>query len=90
MTKLIGLKELQQNTRAIRESVEKGINFIVIYRSKPIFEIKPLSSDFEFAEDFKSAGLYTDDFIKRMEEAESNIKKGKTKTFTTKEFLKSL
>lgn len=90
MTKLIGLKELQQNTRAIRESVEKGIRFIVVYRSKPIFEIKPLSDDFEFAEDFKSTGLYTDDFIKRMEEVESDIKKGKTKTYTTKEFLKSL
>lgn len=90
MTKLIGIKELQQNTKNIREEVGKGIHFIVIYRSKPIFEIKPLSDDFEFTEDFKSTGLYTNDFIKRMEEAEDNLKKGKTKTYTTKEFLKSL
>lgn len=90
MTKLIGIKELQQNTKTIREEVEKGIHFIVIYRSKPIFEIKPLSDDFEFAEDFKSTGLYTNDFIKRMEEAEDNLKKGKIKTNTTAKFLKSL
>lgn len=41
MTKLIGIKELQQNTKKVREAVAKGTHFIVVYRSKPIFEINP-------------------------------------------------
>lgn len=45
MPKLIGIKELQTNTRAIREEVAKGVHFVVIYRSKPVFEIRPLEED---------------------------------------------
>lgn len=90
MTKLIGIKELQQNTKRVREEVSQGVSFVVIYRTKPIFEIKPVSSEFKFADDLKLTGLYTNKFIERMEEAEQNIQKGKTKTYTTDEFLKSL
>lgn len=90
MTKLIGLKELQKNTKQIREEVAEGMNFIVIYRSKPIFEIKPLPKKIEFAEDIEATGLYTDDFIKRMKKAENDVMEGKVKTYTTEEFLKSL
>ncbi len=43
MPKLIGIKDLQTNTRAIREEVAKGVHFVVIYRSKPVFEIRPIS-----------------------------------------------
>lgn len=43
---------------------------------------------FGFAENLKLTNLYTDDFIKRMEEAENDVKKGKIKTYTTKKFLK--
>lgn len=45
MPKLIGIKELQMNTRSIREDVERGMSFIVIYRSKPVFEIRPVQGD---------------------------------------------
>ena len=90
MTKIIGLKELQLNTKKIRKEVENGISFIVIYRSKPIFEIRPLQNNLEFADDLKSTNLYTEEFLKRMQKAEKNIKEGKLKTHTTEEFLKSL
>ncbi len=91
MTKLIGIKELQQNTKRIRAEVEQGTHFIVVYRSKPIFEIKPLPTNVEFAEDLKRENIYTNDFIKRMEAAEKDIKQGKIKTYnTTDEFLKFL
>lgn len=90
MTKIIGLKELQLNTKKIRKDVENGISFIVIYRSKPIFEIRPLENDLKFAENLKSTNLYTEEFLKRMEKAEKNIKEGKLTTYTTEEFLKSL
>jgi len=45
MLKLIGIKELQMNTRGIREDVANGISFIVIYRSKPVFEIHPVKDE---------------------------------------------
>lgn len=90
MTKIIGIKELQTKTKKIREDVEKGMHFIVVWRSKPIFEIKPIT-EIEFAESLKSTGLYTDDFIKSMEQAEADIRTGRTKKFkNTEEFLKSL
>jgi len=89
MTKLIGIKELQQNTKFIREEVEKGVHFIVIYRSKPVFEIKPLEK-VSYSEDLEETGLYNDKFIKKIKEAEKDLKEGKTKTYSTEEFLKSL
>ena len=45
MTKIIGLKDLQQNTKRIREEVAEGVSFVVIYRSKPVFEIRPLGQE---------------------------------------------
>lgn len=50
MPKLIGIKDLQTNTRAIREEVAKGVHFIVIYRSKPAFEIRPLDEEWSSKE----------------------------------------
>lgn len=43
MPKLIGLKEFQQNTKRVREEVSRGVEFIVIYRSEPVFGIVPLN-----------------------------------------------
>lgn len=90
MTKLIGIKELQMKTKQIRKDIEKGIRYIVVYRSKPIFEIRPLESGDTFADELAATNLYNADFLKRLKEAEMNLKKGKTKTHTTEEFLKSL
>ena len=91
MTKLIGIKELQTNTKKIREEAAKGVRFIVIYRSTPVFEINPIGKNVEFADDLESTGLYTDAFIKKMKNAEKDVKEKKTRTFTsTEEFLKSL
>jgi len=81
---------LQKNTKKIRQDVAKGIHFVVIYRSKPVFEIRPLPSTTEFTEAFKTEGIYTQDFLNRMEEAENDIKKGKVKTYSPEDFLKSL
>jgi hypothetical protein len=90
MTKIIGIKELQTKTKKIREEVEKGMHFIVVWRSKPIFEIKPVN-EIELAESLKSVDLYTEDFVQRMEKAEEDIRRGRTKKFkNTEEFLRSL
>jgi antitoxin (DNA-binding transcriptional repressor) of toxin-antitoxin stability system len=42
MTKNITSKELRVNFPAIKRQIERGVNFVVYYRSKPLFEIKPL------------------------------------------------
>ena len=91
MTKLIGIKELQINTKKIREEAAKGVHFIVIYRSTPVFEIKPIEKNIEFADELETTGLYTDGFVKNMKKAEKDVKSGATRAFnTTEEFLKSL
>lgn len=92
MVKIIGMKELQTKTKQIRQEVEKGVNFIVIWRSKPVFEIKPVEkSEGGFAMAFRKTNLYTEDFLQRLEEAEEDLTKGKVETFSSPEgFLKSL
>lgn len=56
---IIGLKELRQNAGMIAERVAKGERFTVVKRSKPVFEITPLSrqgsSDQELKEWTKQA-----------------------------------
>ncbi len=90
MTKFIGIKELQQNTKKIREEVEKGVRFIVIYRSKPVFEIKPLDDSVNFVSGMKATELYTDDFLERMAEAQGDVNKGNLKEYSVDDFMKTL
>lgn len=90
MTKLIGIKELQTNTKKIREEASKGVHFIVLYRSQPIFEIKPIQNPSQFTASLKETGLYTNEFITRMEKAQEDAKHGRTKTYSPESFLKSL
>jgi len=93
MTKIIGIKELQTNTKKIRQEVEKGVHFIVVWRSNPIFEIKPLDhlKTIEFADTLEATGLYKKSFIKRMQAAEDALKSGKVRKYgSMEEFLKSL
>ena len=42
MTKIIGLKELRENTEQYISSVKKGKSFLVVRRSKPIFRVSPV------------------------------------------------
>lgn len=87
---IIGIKELQTKTKQIREEVEKGKSFIVVWRSKPIFEIRPFDH-LEFIDDIKRSGLYNETFLKNMEEAQEDIRRGRATTHGSPEdFLKSL
>ena len=46
MTKVIGLKELRQNTESYIKAVEKrGDSFVVVRRSKPVFRISPVTEE---------------------------------------------
>jgi len=42
MTKIIGLKDLRENTEQYISSVKKGKSFVVVRRSKPIFRVSPV------------------------------------------------
>ena len=40
--KIIGLKELRENTETYISEVEKGKSFVVMRKSKPVFTISPV------------------------------------------------
>lgn len=42
MTKVIGLKDLRENTEQYISSVKAGKSFLVVRRSKPIFRVSPV------------------------------------------------
>ena len=42
MNKIIGLKELRENTEEYISQVKKGRSFTVVRRSKPLFKITPV------------------------------------------------
>lgn len=42
MTKIIGLKDLRENTEQYISHVKKGRSFLVVRRSKPIFRVSPV------------------------------------------------
>lgn len=42
MTKIIGLKELRENTETYLTQIKKGYSFLVLRRSEPVFKISPV------------------------------------------------
>jgi len=45
-TQTISVKELRTNFPKIRKGLENGTSYTLIYRSKPIAEIKPISASY--------------------------------------------
>ena len=41
MTKIIGLKDLRENTDTYLAQIKKGHSFLVLRRSEPVFKISP-------------------------------------------------
>ena len=42
MEKIIGLKELRENTESYITKIKKGGSFVVVKKSKPVFKISPV------------------------------------------------
>lgn len=42
MTKIIGLKDLRENTETYLAQIKKGRSFLVLRRSEPVFKISPI------------------------------------------------
>ncbi len=72
MTKIIGLKELRENTETYLTQVKKGNSFLVLRRSEPIFKISPVDEAEELWEkviDFtkiKKGGVSLDQILARL------------------------
>lgn len=73
MTKTISVKELRMNFPKIKKELDSGVKFIVIYRSKPLAELNPLTITKNPFEDDKEDGNEYDlpkdmkDFLKNID-----------------------
>jgi len=71
MKKIIGLRQLRENTSEYIKSVKQGNSFIVMRRSEPLFKISPIdeNSDWEEVIDFtkiKKGGIEINDLLSRI------------------------
>ncbi len=68
-TKIIGIKEYRKNITSLwKEAREKNIRYIVMYHSKPVFEVNPLQDEDELIDLLR----------KDIEEAREQAKMGET------------
>lgn len=78
-TKIIGIKEFRQGITSLwKKSKKDNIRYIVMYHSKPIFEVNPIQDDEFILENFASD----------IAEAREEIKKGKV--YSQEEVYKEL
>lgn len=61
---IVGLKQLREHTTEIAERVARGESFMVVKRSKPIFQLTPLTSP-DTAAPKHEVSEWTRDFINR-------------------------
>ena len=71
MKKIIGLRELRENTAEYIKSIQKGNSFIVMRKSEPLFKITPIddTNDWEEVIDFtkiKKGGIEINDLLSRI------------------------
>lgn len=66
---IIGLKDLRQNINKYSSAVQKGSSFVIVRKSKPLFQIVPLDDEgmWETVADFtkfKKGGVTIDELLK--------------------------
>ena len=69
MKQIIGLKELRHNINKYYTATQKGDSFVVVRKSKPLFQIVPLDEEgtWERVVDFtkiKKGGVTIDELLK--------------------------
>lgn len=70
-TKIINLKSFREETNKYLPQIEKGVSFVVLRRSKPVFIINPIDEDTEWETiiDFtkiKKGGVPIQDILSRL------------------------
>jgi len=69
-TKFIGTKEFRQNIASYaNQARESGVRYVVMNRTKPLFEIKSFADD-----------VYLDEFVASIKEAERDVAAGRVHT----------
>ncbi len=68
---IVSVKELRQNLVSYVNKIDKGMSFVVVKRSKPIFNITPIQTDENWEEvvDFtkiKKGGVKIDEILSRI------------------------
>jgi len=68
---IVSVKELRQNLVSYINKIDKGMSFVVVKRSKPIFNITPIQTDENWEEvvDFtkiKKGGVKIDEILSRI------------------------
>lgn len=68
---IVGVKELRENLDAFIAQINKGASFIVVRRSKPVFNMTPVTTDekWEEAADFtkiKKGGIKIEEILSRL------------------------
>jgi len=71
MENIIGLKDLRENMSAYISKIEKGDEFVIIKKSRPVFKIVPFTSedDWETVADFtklKKGGVDINEVLARL------------------------
>ncbi|MFA6135764.1 MAG: hypothetical protein WC705_00115 [Candidatus Paceibacterota bacterium] len=72
MEKLVALRDLRENTEEYIKKIQKGLSFVILRKSKPIFKIVPLEKedgDWEPIIDFtkiKKGGIAIKDILSRI------------------------
>ncbi|HRZ30129.1 MAG TPA: type II toxin-antitoxin system Phd/YefM family antitoxin [Candidatus Paceibacterota bacterium] len=72
MTKIIGLKELRENTDTYLAQIKRGHSFLVLRRSEPVFKISPIDEAEELWEEvidftkIKKGGVALDQILARL------------------------
>ena len=69
MEKIVGLKELRENTEKYVRDVGQGETYVVMRKSKPLFRIAPLEERWEEVVDFtkiRKGGVAIDEILSRL------------------------
>lgn len=69
MEKVVGLKELRENTEKYVRDVGQGETYVVMRKSKPLFRIAPLEEEWEEVVDFtkiRKGGVDIDEILSRL------------------------
>jgi antitoxin (DNA-binding transcriptional repressor) of toxin-antitoxin stability system len=70
-TKFIGVKDFRQNMAKYAKQAKSGkVRYVVMNRTKPLFEITPFAGDEE--------GVYSDEFLRAIQEGLRDMAEGNT------------
>lgn len=74
MVNIISVKELREHFSRFKEGIEHGKSFLLVYRSRPLAELRPVSRD---SETVLSGGAHTRAAVEKVRRLAGGLKLGK-------------